>query len=188
MTSHLQKINQLMQSFDKDTKDCFDKISSVKTLKKGELLLQAGEICRKSFYITNGIARKFYWNESKEITTEFYFANDLAVSFSSYVFQKPSREHIECLTDITVLITDYQTFQEAKQRFPQLVELDLLMTEFYTAWLEERMFEFHTLNATQRYEKILQQSPYLIQQVQLTHIASYLGISLETLSRSRAKI
>ncbi len=67
------------------------------------------------------------------------------------------------------------------------MELDLLITELYTAWLEERLLEFQTLNATQRYEKMRQQTPHLIQQVQLTHLASYLGISLETLSRIRSK-
>lgn len=185
--THFDKIKEILASFDENTQKAFNAVSGTKEFKKGDLLLREGETCRQSFYIINGIARKFYYNDGKEVTTEFYFSNDLAVSFSSYVFQKPSRETIECLTDVSVSATNYQVFQEVKQKFPKLMELDLLITELYTAWLEERMFEFQTLNATQRYEKLIQHSPHLIQQVQLTHIASYLGISLETLSRIRAK-
>lgn len=187
MVSHLEKIKQVIESFDKKTENVFNIVSAKKEFKKGDFLLREGETCRQSLYITNGIARKFYRNEDKENTTEFYFPNDLAVSFGSYVFQKPSRENIECLTDVSVSLTNYHAFEEAKQKFPKLIELDLLITELYAVWLEERMFEFQTLNATQRYEKLIQHSPHLIQQIQLTHIASYLGISLETLSRIRAK-
>ncbi len=184
---HTEKINQLINAFPPNVKNAFDLISSVKNFKKGDFLLYEEETCRKSFYLLKGIARKFYRKENKEITTELYFTGDLAISFSSYVLQQPSRESIECLTEVSVSITDYAAFQTLKQQFPKLIELDLLMTELYTVWLESRMFEFHTLNATQRYERLLQQSPHLLQQVQLTHIASYLGISLETLSRIRAK-
>jgi len=62
------------------------------------------------------------------------------------------------------------------------------MTEYYVLWLEEKVFELHTQNATQRYETLLKKSPHIIQQVKLSQIASYLNISIETLSRIRAKI
>lgn len=185
--THFDKIKQIIATFDEKTQKAFNAVSETKEFKKGDFLLLEGEICRQSFYIKKGIARKFYYDDGKEVTTEFYFSNDLAVSFSSYIFQKPSRETIECLTDVSVSTTNYQGFQEVKQKFPILIELDLLITELYTAWLEERIFDFQTLNATQRYEKLIKHSPYLIKQLQLTHIASYLGISLETLSRIRAK-
>lgn len=185
--SHLDKINQLIASFDLEALQAFQSVSMTKQFKKGSFLLRAGEVCQYSFLLQSGIARKFIYEQEKEITTEIYVEQDLAVSFYGYVFQKPSRESIECLTDVTVQMTSYRGFQDAKKRFPAWMELDLLITELYTAWLEERLLEFQTLNATQRYEKMRQQTPHLIQQVQLTHLASYLGISLETLSRIRSK-
>ena len=101
--------------------------------------------------------------------------------------QKPSREFIQALTDTTISQTDFAAFQTAKQQFPKLATLDLMMTEYYAMWLEDRLFQFHTMDATSRYLKLIEDHPHIIQNIPLTFIASYLGISLETLSRIRAK-
>jgi hypothetical protein len=85
------------------------------------------------------------------------------------------------------MVANLSELEAAKQEHPQLLELDLRLTERYTLWQEERLLDFRTLSARQRYEKLLQQAPQLFQQVQLTHIASYLGMSLATLSRLRAR-
>jgi hypothetical protein len=62
------------------------------------------------------------------------------------------------------------------------------MTEYYALWLEHRLFQFHTMDATERYALLLKDQPHFVQQIPLTYLASYLGVSLETLSRIRAKI
>lgn len=188
MKSYIDKINSYIQALDGETLTVLQNISSEKNYKKGDLLLRQNEICSKSYLITSGIARKYYLNDGKEITTELYFENDLAVSFDSYTLQQPSREFIEALTDLTVSITHYQEFQDAKAKFPKLLTLDLMLAEHYGMWVENRLFQFHTMSATERYLDILQKSPHIIQTIPLTIIASYLGISLETLSRIRAKI
>jgi CRP-like cAMP-binding protein len=188
MQIHLDKINKFITTFDEETLKVLDEISYVKTYSKGDYLLNADSICTKSFWVENGILRKFYIHNDRELTTEFYFKDDLAISFDSYTQQKPSRENIQALTDVIVNVTDYNSFQTQKSKHNQLQELDFLMTEYYALWLEEKVFELHTQNATQRYETLIQKSPHIIQQVQLTQIASYLNISLETLSRIRAKI
>lgn len=187
MQFHIDKINKLISNFDEATLKALDEISYSKTYTKGDYLLRAGSISTKSYWVEHGILRKFYGHNDREITTEFYFKDDLAVSFDSYTLQKPSRENIQALTDITVNITDYNNFQIQKEKHNQLQKLDFLLTEYYALWLEEKVFELHTQNATQRYETLLKKSPHIIQQVQLTQIASYLNVSLETLSRIRAK-
>ena len=63
-----------------------------------------------------------------------------------------------------------------------------MLAEYYAMWVENRLFQFHTMTATKRYLEILTKSPHVVQTIPLTIIASYLGISLETLSRLRAKI
>lgn len=188
MVTHLKKINDYINALDKEALLELESIASVKHFSKGDLLLRQDEVCSKSYLIIEGAARKYYLNDAKEITTELYFENDLAVSFDSYALQKPSREFIEALTDLTVSITHYQAFQDAKTRYPKLVTLDLMLAEYYGIWVENRLFQFHTLSATDRYLDILEKSPHIVQNVSLTILASYLGISLETLSRIRAKI
>ncbi|WP_412850557.1 Crp/Fnr family transcriptional regulator [Chryseobacterium sp. PMSZPI] len=188
MTEYIEKIEILISNFNKETIDALDRITVIEHLKKGEILLYQDEICRKSQLITQGVARKFFYSDKKEVTTEFFFKNDTALSFKSYIHQKPSKEIIECLTDVTVETVNYTAFEVAKKQFPQLVEYDILLTELYAIWLEDRLFDFHTLSAKERYEKLLKKSPEYFHHLKLTHIASYLGISLETLSRIRAKI
>ncbi|MFC4874832.1 hypothetical protein [Negadavirga shengliensis] len=69
---------------------------------------------------------------------------------------------------------------------PELHEFDVKITEFYAMWLEEKLHRFYTQSATGRYLHLLESHPHIIQYI--TFIASYLGVSLETLSRIRSKI
>jgi CRP-like cAMP-binding protein len=187
MNSYLDKINDFITKLDTETLTALNSISVEKIFKKGDFLLRQDEICKKSFWIEKGIARKYYLNDGKEITTELYFDNDVAVSFDSYCLQKPGKEFIQALTDTTILQTDFTAFQTAKQQFSKLAILDLMMTEYYVMWLEDRLFQFHTMDAASRYLKLTEDHPHIIKNISLTFIASYLGISLETLSRIRAK-
>lgn len=162
-------------------------ISITKKLKKGEYLLRQGKVCRNSYTVKEGIARKYYLGDGKEITTELFFENDIAVVFDSYCTQQPGREFIQAVTDTVVSQISHDAFREVKKTFPQLAELDLLLTEYYAMWLEERLFHFHTLTAPERYHLLLKEHPHALRHIPLTIIASYLGISPETLSRIRAK-
>jgi CRP-like cAMP-binding protein len=188
MKEYINKIAQHIEKFDNETLTALDKISKSKTFLKGDYLLKADSICTKSYWVESGIIRKFYIHQDRDITTEFYFKDDIAMSFDSYALQKPSREYIQTLTKTVVNVTDYTDFNNLKIKNQQLQEFDFLMTEYYALWLEEKVFELHTQNATQRYETLLKKSPHIVQQIQLTQIASYLNVSLETLSRIRAKI
>ncbi|ULT24196.1 cyclic nucleotide-binding domain-containing protein [Sphingobacterium sp. E70] len=142
MNEHLLKINSIIEQLDGDTLSALEAVSKIKTYKKGDFLLYQGEVCRYSFWIESGIARKFYLNENKELTTELLFENDLAVAFSSYVTQQPSQEFIQAVTDVRVSSIDNSSFQRIKGQFSALMELDLLMTEYYTMWLEKDFLIF----------------------------------------------
>lgn len=188
MNEYLIKIISFVDRLDTDTRAALEEISKVKIYRKGAFLLQQGEVCRHSFTINEGVLRKFYLHDGKEITTEFFFKDDIAISLDSYSLQKPGKEFIQALAETTVSQTEYSAFQKAKLKFPKLAELDLLLTEYYAMWLEKRLFEFHTLDASQRYLRLLKEQSHILQNIPLTYIASYLGISLETLSRIRARI
>ncbi|MGE8380693.1 MAG: Crp/Fnr family transcriptional regulator, partial [Sphingobacterium sp.] len=114
MNEHLLKINSIIEQLDGDTLGTLGAVSKIKTYKKGDFLLYQGEVCRYGFWIESGIARKFYLNENKELTTELLFENDLAVAFSSYVTQQPSQEFIQAVTDVRVSSIDNSSFQRIK--------------------------------------------------------------------------
>lgn len=187
MYSQLDRIDAFIAGLDPAIQEALTATTSRKIFGKGDYLLQPGDVCRYSFLIESGLARKYYLTDGREVTTELYFSQDLALSLTSYATQSPSREAIQALSNTVTSRTDYRAFQALKFRFPALLELDLLLTEYHAMWLEERLMQFRTLDATQRYRLLIETQPHVVQTIQLTHVASYLGVSLETLSRIRAK-
>ena len=187
MVEYLDKINNYLATINTDALQALESVSHTKTFAKGDYLLCAGDTCKHSFLIVQGIARKYYLHTGKEITTELYFEHDLAIAFESYILQTPGKEYIEALSNVTATVINFEAFKALKQQYPQLLELDLMITEYYGVWLERRLFDFHTLTATERYKALLKNEPHIIKTIPLTIIASYLGISLETLSRIRSR-
>jgi CRP-like cAMP-binding protein len=184
---YISRIQYFMERLDPDAKQALDQLSETKTVRKGEHLLRPGERCRSSFWVQQGILRKYILHHGTERTTEFFFADDLAVAFSSYCLQVPGEEGIEALTDGVVLLTPFDDFQALKKQYPVMIELDLMMTEYYAMMVEDRSTQFHHLDAKERYLRLLEMEPHILLEVPLTHIASYLGITLASLSRIRAQ-
>lgn len=157
-------------------------------IKKGDFIFSQETICHNIFWIRKGICRRYYLHNGKEITTEFLFSDSFVVSSKSFVLSQPTSEFAQALTNIEALTINRSNFNEIKIKHPELVELDLKLVELYAIWLENRIFEFQTQDATTRYQNLIKKNPHYIQQIPLMYIASFLGISLETLSRIRAKI
>lgn len=188
LTNHLTQIDALIARLSVTVQLALDRVTTRQHFTKGDYMLRQGDVCRYSYLIESGLARKYYLIDGREITTDIYFPQDLALSMTSYITRTPSQEFIQVLENTTAARTDYTAFQALKADFPVLVGLDLLLTEYYALWQEERLRQFRTLDATQRYELLLNAQPQWVQRIQLTHIASYIGVSLETLSRIRAKL
>jgi hypothetical protein len=110
------------------------------------------------------------------------------VSLDSYIMQKPGDVYVEALTELEVTIIDYARFGKLKNTYPEVMMLDKMFIEYYAVWFEQRLREFQTLDASQRYLKLLEKEPQIVQFLPVTIIASYLNVSLETLSRIRAKV
>lgn len=159
-----------------------------KKFSKGSCLLRPGQICTSHLLVKEGVARKFYKHDDKEITTEIYFHDDVAVSLDSYIMRKPADVYIEALTELEVTIIDYSRFHKVKNRYAEVMMLDKMFTEYYAVWFEQKLKEFQTLDASQRYLNLLEKVPRIVQLLSVTIIASYLNVSLETLSRIRSRI
>ncbi len=179
---------EFLQTLDKAKADVIHSLCKEVVIKKGTYLLREGQTCSKSYLICSGVARKFFCYGDKEITTEIYLKGDVAFALESSVQQIPSAENIVAVTDIDALCIDDTAFVEAKKAHAWLVELDLVFIEQYTIQLERRLREQYTLNAAERYKRILDQSPALLQSVPLKIIASYLNVTVERLSRIRATV
>jgi CRP-like cAMP-binding protein len=187
METQIKKIEDYINHLSLKATFSLTELIKTKKYKKKELLLSEGAICKNLILIETGVARKYLIHNDKEITNEFFFKDDIAGAFTSCAYQLPSTEYIQAITDMKVALIDYPKFRKLGFEYPELKELDLMITEYYTAVLEDRLRQFYTLSAQERYELLLKRNPAVVLTFQLTHIASYLGITIETLSRIRAK-
>jgi len=142
---------------------------------KGDFLLKEGQIVSSLFVIEKGIN---VW---------FGFESGILGSVMPLFFSQPSIENIQFLEDTTLYYissNDLESFYKSSQ---EMNTIGRKMAEEYCKILEERSFLLQTHTAEQRYHWLLKNQPEALQRISLGHIASYLGISQETLSRIRKK-
>ena len=140
-----------------------------------------------AYYIIQGAARSYYSKDHLEVNTWFAFEQEIVASFQNYR-GKASVETTEFLEDSQCIKIDLHKI--AKQAETSNVTNTFMrrIIEEYTEFLEERLYRLQFSEGIERYTYILQNEPELIQRVPLTFLASYLGMSRETLSRLRSKI
>lgn len=155
--------------------------------KKGTQLLHNGETCNNFYFVTKGILRSYYYSDSKEVTNWFALENDFATSIYSFISRNHAYECIEALEDTEVEMLSYQSLQEIYATYPETERTGRLIIENYYINLEERVISIQFKTAKERYDRLLVRYPGIILRAPLGTIASYLGITQETLSRIRGK-
>ena len=162
---------------------CFEK----RLVPKGALLLAEGQVCRHLYFLESGLLRYFIVKEGNDITKYFTEAPYCFTSQLSFTSEKPAAENIEALeTSMVWQITLAQA--NALLALPSwntFVRKLIQEVQYYT---EEILQEIQTETAENRYKNMLQQHPELLQRLPLKHLASYLGIAPQSLSRIRKKL
>ncbi len=157
-------------------------------LAKNEYLVTEGKTCRHMYFLQQGALRGFYQLEDKEITHWFAFENDFVTSFHSFITQQPAVENIQLLEGSILWSISKERLNDLLNRFSEIERLVRIVYENYYIRLEERFVNAQFKTAAERYQQLLEQLPHIIERVPLGYIASYLGISPETLSRVRGRI
>ena len=133
------------------------------------------------------LVRAFHYKDGREVTNWFGFENSLVTSFRSFIDQQPGHEYIQALEAVTGWFINRDSLYELYSFYPAVERLGRTTCEQYYIRLEDRYVEAHFKTARQRYENLMESHPHFLQRVPLGYIASYLGISQETLSRIRTK-
>jgi CRP-like cAMP-binding protein len=184
LLTHIQNYSPLSTEAQNALQDCFEKIA----LPKNDFLLTEGQVCRHLYFLEKGALRGFYNLEGKEITHWFGFEKDFVTSFHSFITHKPAVENIQLLEGCILWAISKETLTELFNQFHEIERLMRIAYEKYYIRLEERFVNAQFKTASELYENLVQQTPHIIERVPLGHIASYLGISQETLSRIRSKM
>lgn len=182
--SWLQQVSFLTEA------DCalFENHLAHKTVLQKHHFLSAGQVCREMGFINEGAFRVFYLSEGREINTHFCMENDFVVDFDSFLQQKPSRYYIQALEHCHITTFNLPTLQHAYERSQNWERFGRMMAEHAYKTTNKRVESFLFMDGEQRYIHLLETEPHLLERVPLYHIASYLGIERETLSRLRKKI
>jgi CRP-like cAMP-binding protein len=154
---------------------------------KGSFLITEGKVCDHVWFLERGCLRGFYNLDGKEISHWFGFENDFVTSLYSFISRKPCIENIQAIEDCTLWAITFDDLQALYKKHPTVERLGRIMNERYYMMLEERFLRNHFKEARDRYEILLTHTPHIVQRVPLGYIASYLGITQETLSRVRSK-
>jgi CRP-like cAMP-binding protein len=159
--------------------------AEVKTYPKGHRLVEQDKVGQHIFHILSGSCRLFYYQDSREITSWFAFENE-AITSSSFFSRQPGAESVETLEPATVIQMSYEKQQALFAKYPEAERYVRLQQEQLIIRLEQRLKGLLFQTARDRYEHLLWVFPAIMLRVPHHMIASYLGITPETLSRMRA--
>ena len=175
------------------TNEDIEKLKDLITLEhfdKGTFIVNQGQVCNKLRFVYSGIYRVYQIKEGKEITSYFNFEqrNRFVGAFVSLLTSKPSEEYIECISSGTLVTINYSDWQSLYTISPALNTFGRLLAEFNYILAIERIASLQYKNATNRYEAFMKQYPGLFNRIPHHYIASYLGITPESLSRIRKSL
>jgi len=167
----------------------FDLKLTNKTVKKGVLFLKEGQRCDHIYYIIDGFIRVYYLNlEGNEITHWFCAKDSIITSPISFVKQERNILFFEALEDTELILISSSQLEKLIHHLPKLGEAFRHINAEFAMVLSRRIMSIHTETAEERYLKLMEEHPLLFQKAKLSHIASFLGITQQSLSRIRRNL
>jgi CRP-like cAMP-binding protein len=175
-------------SVSEQLKQQLNAISKKVSIQKGQSILENGDRCDDLYFIDKGLLRGYYYDDDKEITNWIAQEGEFATCFYSFITQKQALESIQALEECELTKISFTKLQKLYVDFPETERIGRVLTENYYIKLEERLLSIQFKSAKERYQHLMETKPGLLNRAPLGHIASYLGISQETLSRMRSQL
>jgi CRP-like cAMP-binding protein len=158
-------------------------------VKRGTPLLRQDEICKYVYFIVKGCLQVYVLDKSgNESTRSFYFENGWVTDIFGFKNQTPSSEFIKCVEPCQLLRIHHEPFQLLCREVPQF---DALYKEILEASYNNTVYRVNTLtslNALERIQWLMETKPLIMSRLSSKLVASYLGISPETLTRLKSKL
>lgn len=193
LLSYLSLVEKLQQAIDRisplqeEVRADFIAAWKAWEVPKDYLLLRENTISDYIYYIEKGVARIYYNKNDKEVTEWIALEDQFFLSITSFFNRTPSHLVIQTIQPSIVYGIHHDQFMKLASQYHDVERLLRKMVTSSLILSQERMRSIQFETAQQRYQRLLNHSPQIIQQVPLSYIASFLGITLETLSRIRAQ-
>jgi len=183
-------INKIKSSIhlSSEAEDYLFSISKEKAVSKGEVLIRQGQTVKKIFFVTDGCLRSYCNDKNgKEHTLLFAIKNWWMSDYIAIHSNETATLTVDCLTDSNIIEFNAKKLDEIHSLFPEFESHQRKQLERHIVSLQKRILNQLQLSATERYELFLEQYPDIEQYTPNYHIASYLGITQQSLSRIRAE-
>ncbi|WP_347374029.1 Crp/Fnr family transcriptional regulator [Aequorivita sp. Q41] len=187
MNNQFKKIHQVISSYIEINNEEWISYSSkfrVKEIRKREIILSQGDICRDVFFVVNGLLRVFFVdNDGEEKTFYFSFENTFSTDYESFLKKIPSSYSIQALEDTTVVLMSFEMLHDGYKILSNGEKLGRLLAEEYFFIFNDKVQAIYTQSPIVRYNNLTRKFPNILQRIPQHYIASYLNISSVHLSR-----
>ena len=184
---HSRKIVSYLAGLSDETYDVFMEFAIIKEYPKGKILIEHGKKNEFVFFLISGSAKSYNYKDSKQICLWFAFESDCIATIRS-LDDLISQETVELLEDSELIQIKLGDLMTLSNQFTSISSLMVQLLKEHILFLEYKLNGLQFMTSEERYAKLIRDYPEVLQRVSLTDIASYLGISRETLSRIRRKI
>lgn len=161
---------------------------NVRTFKKGTILLREGQVSDLCYFVLQGCVRQYYLVDGVEKTTGFFTEGQPIVAYEGNFKKLPSRFYLSCLEDCMLSVGTPEDEADLFAKYPQFELVCRLATEEELGKSQGKLADFMISNPEERYLKLLKTRPDLLDRVPQYQLASYLGVTPESLSRIRKRI
>lgn len=166
----------------------FESILIRKQYQKDEIILEEGTISRYLYIVEKGLVRQFYYKDGRDITEHFSCEGNIATCLESVFLQQPTRLLIEALEPSTLFLLDYDKWKKLCDEFPEMNQFYRAAIEYMLIVSQQKADSWRFENSRERYDRFCRELPSVSRRASVAHIASYLLMSPETLSRVRAGV
>jgi CRP-like cAMP-binding protein len=170
----------------KEEFDYFKTLFTPKKLRKRQYFLQEGDVCKYQAFVEKGIMRSYTIDEKgNEHVLQFASEGWWAADLSSYLTNEPSFMNIDAIEDVELLLLSKPLWEQAMKKVPALEHYFRIIIQNHLVATQKRLLQSLAETADEKYNRFLQTYPECVQRLPQHQIASFLGITRETLSRVR---
>ena len=162
--------------------------STVTKFKKGTVLLKEGQVSKECYYVLKGCIREYYIVDGEEKTTAIFTEGQPVNSFLSYINKTPSKHFLVCVEDCNLTVGTEEKERAMCLKFPKLEAIIRSEMEKLAGIAQEEFATYMTSSPEKRYLNLLKTRPDLFQRIPQHQIASYIGVTPESLSRIRKRV
>jgi CRP-like cAMP-binding protein len=184
IVKYFSQITTLNKEEEKALEDGMDTTN----FKKDTFLIKEGQTSLDTYFILEGCLRQYCLIDGEEKTTNFFTEGQWVIALTGLTQDTPSFHNLVCMEDTSLVVGNEQKAQELFKKFPRFETLARVVMEKSFVEQQQLMTSFHTDTPEQRYLKLLKSRPDLFQRVSQYHMASYIGVKPESLSRIRKRI